>query len=364
VKEHDAADWHTEPRNAGNEAQKVVKESIMSDLPSRTLLFACLSLALAGAHGCSGKTLAIGGDAGAAGHGTSNDAGRANSEAAGGTGPGAAGRENDAELGGTGPASAGRANGGASGGTYAGGAGSPGQCADQELAMRGFLDANKTCTGDSDCQQALVGCGVTEDDCTGAVYVNKSTDTSELEQLRRALSLCASGGVSDQGCGACFRAIAASACILGRCENSRVAAALEPVRVIRGEPGEPHWDLTIRGEDLEEYEGKRVRVRIGSPDRPPERLGSGGTLIKSGTFGLFFPEVWETSLYKLKLVFIDVDGNGSCDPAQDRVYRDARAAYATELVMREPLASGQFELHESSYPEIDCAVFNSPWPEK
>lgn len=360
-KKHDAADWHTEARTAGNEAQKVVKESIMSNLPSPRLLFACLSLALAGAHGCTGQKLAIGGDAGAAGHGTSNDAGRVNGEATGGTGLGVAGRENDAELGGAGAASAGRASGGAPAGTDAGsanaGAASVGECGEQELAVRRFIGANKACAGNSDCRYDFVGCGVTEDDCTGAVYINRDTDAFELERLRREFALCVNGGGAD-GCSGCSVVPSSSECISGMCQNS------DAVRVIRGEPGEPYWDLTIRGEDLEEYEGKRVRVRIGDAERPPERLGSGGALIHSGAFDLFFPAVWETDLYKPKLVFIDVDSDGSCDPAQDKVYSDHRAVYATELVIREPMVSGQFNLQKSFVPEEDCALFNSPWPAK
>jgi hypothetical protein len=80
---------------------------------------------------------------------------------------------------------------------------------------------------------------------------------------------------------------------------------LEPVRVIRGDSLEDGWqDLTIRGVALHDYEGKVVTVRLGKPDRAPERLGSGQVRVEAGAFELFFPGVWESSLYKSKLVYM------------------------------------------------------------
>ena len=59
---------------------------------------------------------------------------------------------------------------------------------------------------------------------------------------------------------------------------------------------------------------------------------------------------------------IDVDADGTCDAAVDRIWSDARGVYAPELVAREPSGSGQFDMHDSFDAARDCALFNSPWP--
>lgn len=137
---------------------------------------------------------------------------------------------------------------------------------------------------------------------------------------------------------------------------------LEAIRVVRGDPRtKVFWDLTIRGVALEEYEGKVVTVRLGKPDRAPERLGSGQARIEGGAFALFFPEVWEASVYKQKLVYIDVDEDGSCDLVSDMLFADNRAQASAELVMR-----GSGEHQRDGFPASDsasdCALFNSSWP--
>jgi hypothetical protein len=137
---------------------------------------------------------------------------------------------------------------------------------------------------------------------------------------------------------------------------------LEPVRVVRGDPVEDSfWDLTIRGVGLDEYEGKVVTVRIGMPDRAPERLGSGQTRIDAGAFELLFPEVWETSLYKQKLVYIDVDGDGACDLVNDKLFADFRAESHSEIVVRGMGTRQEAEFSRSDEPRY-CALFNSEWP--
>jgi hypothetical protein len=132
--------------------------------------------------------------------------------------------------------------------------------------------------------------------------------------------------------------------------------------VIRGDAMQKVWaDLSLRGVGLDEYEGKVVTVRIGMPDRAPERLGSGQAKIEGGAFQLSLPEVWEVSLYKQKLVYIDVDGDGSCDPSRDRLYADFRAELESELVVRGSGPREPAELFPSDAPYY-CEVFNVAWP--
>jgi hypothetical protein len=139
---------------------------------------------------------------------------------------------------------------------------------------------------------------------------------------------------------------------------------LAPVSVIRGGSDE-YWDLTIRGEDLDAYDGKRVLVRIGDPERPPERLGSGDALIASGTFELVFPAVWETGLYKVKLGLIDVDGDRACDLSVDRLFGDSRGSPVELLVVSTEHDAGgnYFREYEPAAGERYCdAWFNREWP--
>ncbi len=136
------------------------------------------------------------------------------------------------------------------------------------------------------------------------------------------------------------------------------------VSVIRGDPTQTTWwDLTVRGVTLQAYEGALVTVRLGRPDRPPERIGSGQARVANGEFSLTFPQVWETDFYKSKTVWIDVDGNGKCDYQVDRVFHDARAVVTPELYvgdaapvhvrMRLVLTSDQSDL---------CEQMEGRWP--
>jgi hypothetical protein len=141
----------------------------------------------------------------------------------------------------------------------------------------------------------------------------------------------------------------------------------EPVTVIRGDPQGSFVNLTIRGIALDDHEGELVTVRLGRPDRPPERLGSGSARIRDGTFELFFPAVWEVGLYKQKLVHIDVDGDGTCTSARDRLFQDSRGATTPELTVRGDGTRGQYDIAEAeplSDDEPLCAQINAPWPEE
>ena len=139
---------------------------------------------------------------------------------------------------------------------------------------------------------------------------------------------------------------------------------LEPVRVIRG-GSDAYWDLIIQGEGLDEYNGTRVLVRVGNPDRPPERLGSGEALIDDGAFQLVFSAVWETNLYKTKLALIDVDGDRACDLSVDRLFGDSRASFTDVLFLSPERMTGGTYLVEpdAAVAQYYCDDwFNREWP--
>jgi len=128
------------------------------------------------------------------------------------------------------------------------------------------------------------------------------------------------------------------------------------VRVIRGDPDTTEWwDVTIRGADLTQFDGALVTVRVGLPDRPPERLGSGQARIVDGSFEIRLPQVWEPDVYKQKLVYIDVNDSGQCEPGVDSVFNDSRATPMTVLTLPNNIGG-------STYPERDCAALNAIWP--
>ena len=125
--------------------------------------------------------------------------------------------------------------------------------------------------------------------------------------------------------------------------------------MIRGDPALEYWDLMVVGAALEEHEGRVVTVRIGIPERPPERLGAGQTLVKDGTFSLFFPAVWEAQMYKVKRVWIDGDGDGICNQA-DFFWADSSATWRVLTVRGGNLPT------MVGNRDLDCIVFNEPWP--
>jgi Kunitz/Bovine pancreatic trypsin inhibitor domain len=165
------------------------------DVPTRLLMALCVMSApvLGGADGgCTGGEVAIGGDPGAAGSaGTGDPLGSGGSSQATGGGPASGGSSN------------------ATGGGPAMG------CEDEDSALRTFLADNKACAVDTDCQTQQVGCGIAEDGCTGAVYINTSADLGAFEAHRAAFLQCTLG---EPSCVVCERVSLPPACIAGTCQ--------------------------------------------------------------------------------------------------------------------------------------------------
>lgn len=99
-------------------------------------------------------------------------------------------------------------------------------CADERRAVREALNQDKSCTDTSDCRSYLVGCGVTEDGCTGAVYSNDQLAASEMQLLTAKLNTCVMAFEDGESCWLCERAAASPECIDGRCVAAD-ACALE-----------------------------------------------------------------------------------------------------------------------------------------
>lgn len=140
------------------------------------------------------------------------------------------------------------------------------------------------------------------------------------------------------------------------------------MRVIRGDPTVTDWvNLTVEAEGLSDLEGRLVKVRIGFPDRPPERLSSGEGHVAAGAFTFAFPASLQAFYYIRKLLFIDVDGDGVCAAGIDRVYTDSRATrddltlWLTDSV---PAPPPEARMPRSFDAGGDCAVLNDAWPDE
>jgi hypothetical protein len=129
----------------------------------------------------------------------------------------------------------------ASGNGGTGTGGGDGNCNDERRALHELIDANKTCSGTPECITLTAGCGVTEDDCTGAVYTNDDVDQAEFAALRSELVECVTTHEGAEGCAICERVPLPPACREGRCigasECGQQAAAL--------------WDFKARNDACE-----------------------------------------------------------------------------------------------------------------
>jgi hypothetical protein len=89
-------------------------------------------------------------------------------------------------------------------------------CATERRALTDFISGHKSCASDADCQALNVGCDVTEDDCTGAVYVSTRTDLAAFEALRSDFFECTGG------CVTCQRDNSRAMCLGGVCQRFKV----------------------------------------------------------------------------------------------------------------------------------------------
>ncbi len=135
-------------------------------------------------------------------------------QAAGGADGGSMGEGGSVDAGSSG--SGGSAAGGA-GGTSGTGAGPSVTCDSERQALVELLVANKSCTETADCRSHSVGCGVTEDGCTGAVFTNGDVNAAQIEPLRDALEACVTAHEDQVGCAVCERAALEPTCVEGLC---------------------------------------------------------------------------------------------------------------------------------------------------
>ena len=149
------------------------------------------------------------------------------------------------------------------------------------------------------------------------------------------------------------------------------AAAATDVTIVRGDPAKVFATGTFVARGFgPEYGGRPVFVRVGTPTRPPERLGAGETHFRDGGFSLPLAMGIERSLYKAKYAFIDIDGDGVCTADKDVVYQDFSFLDDDLTFVLEgsvPAAIGTTERTMPRTHGLDiatqvCNVMNGPWP--
>lgn len=102
---------------------------------------------------------------------------------------------------------------GTTGGAGTGNGGTTGTACELEAAaLWDFKSRNDACETSSDCTTEFVGCNVTEDGCTGAVYYAADFDRAEFQRLRDEYYSCSGT------CGACRRPASPPGCVSGHCQ--------------------------------------------------------------------------------------------------------------------------------------------------
>jgi hypothetical protein len=147
--------------------------------------------------------------------------------------------------------------------------------------------------------------------------------------------------------------------------------AADDVVIIRGDPARTFATATLEARGWgAEYEGQLAVVRFGVPDRSPERLTSARVRFHQGGFRLALPMAVETSLYKAKFLFVDVDGDGVCSAQTDIVYEDYSFLDSDLTLVLQgstPAAMGAAERTMPRTLGADvaaqvCGIMNGPWP--
>ena len=92
--------------------------------------------------------------------------------------------------------------------------------------------------------------------------------------------------------------------------------------------------------------------------------------VSVGAFHIDLPQACEISLYKRKLLFIDVDGDGTCTAGVDHVYSDYRAQEGGDLTLTlsdsVPAPASDVAMRiatDAATATPSCQVFNDPWPD-
>ena len=77
---------------------------------------------------------------------------------------------------------------------------------------------------------------------------------------------------------------------------------------------EPWLDLHVVGRQFDAYEGRRIRVLVGS--HPAGRLGVGEATIANGAFEITIPAAINNSYYTEIALYVDDDADDTCDAGE------------------------------------------------
>jgi hypothetical protein len=94
-----------------------------------------------------------------------------------------------------------------------------GPCETERDAVVEFVNASKTCTLAADCASYEAGCGISDHECTGTVFLNRTTSHEELAARMDELQRCLGGP-----CERCDRPSSLWSCAAGKCTRHEPGA--------------------------------------------------------------------------------------------------------------------------------------------
>lgn len=147
--------------------------------------------------------------------------------------------------------------------------------------------------------------------------------------------------------------------------NAGSTGQASPIAIIRGDPAATDWlTLTVDARGLAVEDGTLFRLRMGHPERPPERLTDAVVVVEGGGFSLELPASNEPDLYKRRAGFLDVDGDGVCTIGVDPLYVDYRFIEAdTTLMLSDSVPRPDTNLYFLRHDAAEeCDALNMAWP--
>lgn len=127
---------------------------------------------------------------------------------------------------------------------------------------------------------------------------------------------------------------------------------------VNGRPA--YLDLVVNGAGFESHEGQRVHV-LARDYQSQLSLGYGSAMVAQGKFVLRFPRGYAMFSYQPMFFYVDLDGNGACDPAVDHLGSFLTNGYTGSDPFELGLSHEQ-HAHDSSRPRADasvCATLNA-----
>lgn len=97
--------------------------------------------------------------------------------------------------------------------------------------------------------------------------------------------------------------------------------------VIDDEGNREFLDFEIRGTGFEAHEGAAIRAMTFVQDEPTRIYGASEVTVEGGTFEIAWIRGYQRFMYQTLVLYVDVDGDGMCDPANDVTWGQFSSAH-------------------------------------